>query len=164
MCRADNARPAQRQGCSRYHTSSSAAQPSSSSRNSSSAGLGDPVARTLFMLLDPMGCSWLYSTLDYAYRCCTLVTACSGMRLASVMWCRNGAAGMKGDDMTICPSCNYPHPEPDCPNPRCYANPAVSDATKARWRDEEIQRQQEKEERAKLHRAMAMSFNYRSTA
>lgn len=71
---------------------------------------------------------------------------------------------MKGVDMKICPSCNYPHPEPDCPNPHCYANPAVSDATKARWQDEDIQRQQEKEQRAKLRRAMAMSFEYRGNA
>lgn len=64
--------------------------------------------------------------------------------------------------MTICPSCNYPHPEPDCPNPRCYANPRISEATKGRWREQEIQEQREQANRDMLNRALAMSYGHRS--
>lgn len=38
-------------------------------------------------------------------------------------------------DLKTCPDCGYPHAGEDCDNPACFANPRVSDAQKAAWRE-----------------------------
>ena len=60
--------------------------------------------------------------------------------------------------MATCPDCGYPREGADCANPGCFANPAVSAATKARWRQEAEKRASEQAEREALARARAAAF------
>lgn len=51
----------------------------------------------------------------------------------------------------VCRECTYPSRLPDvCDNPRCFANPTISQATKEVWRAEHERRQTEEAERERF--------------
>lgn len=57
-----------------------------------------------------------------------------------------------------CKSCSYPFAGKSCPNPACFANPNVSEETKADWRIRDAARLAEEAEREHLRRMRNLSF------
>lgn len=53
--------------------------------------------------------------------------------------------------METCPECGYPPISHDyCDNPACFANPHVSEAQKASWRERNLRLKAEEEERQRI--------------
>jgi len=52
--------------------------------------------------------------------------------------------------LTQCSECSYPYAGDGCTNPACYANPKVSDATKAIGRERDAIRKAEEAERQRI--------------
>lgn len=61
--------------------------------------------------------------------------------------------------VSVCGTCRAPHLGAECENPRCYANPSVSDAVKAGWRVADAAAAAERVERERLSRLRAASFD-----
>lgn len=56
------------------------------------------------------------------------------------------ANGRDPNGFACCKACGYAYKTPACDNPACEANPSISDATKARRREERVRKQAQEDQ------------------